>query len=227
MLRRGLLLVLLLLLVASAAAEERRVLLDTIAATVHNDIITMEEIRVQTEILGRTGLWFTQLDSPNPVTAKMVFDEILARRLLFHAAMKMGFSEVAEADIEGETEAFRSTFANLDEYRDWLREYEYRDDDFPADGIPGYKAFRPIRQEFYRRLAIEQYLSRKIGIQIKIALTDYFEDNKEKLQAAHPDVPPERLPELARRQLYLEKLQTHLQELRAQTTVLILRDEFR
>jgi hypothetical protein len=213
--------------VIAAWAEEAPVTVDSIVATVHNDIITLEDIRLEGDILRHNGLWFTQVEPPAEITPKLVFEEILARRLLYFQAVKMGFVDVPDSDLNEEAEAFRSSFSNLDEYRAWLRKFELRDEDVAISDLPAYASYPSIRQRFRQRLVIEQYLSKKIGIQIKIGLSDYFEEHRAALVAAHPGDTPEHLRELARRQFYLERLQAHLLELRAQTTVVILRAEFR
>ena len=211
----------------AAADEEHSEMIDSIVATVHNEIITLEDVRIETEILRRTKKWFSQPTVPISVTQKMVFDEILARAFLYHQARKMGFSEVSDADLNRMLQEFRSTFGSAEAYKRWLLKFEMRDETVSIPENISYKYYRLIEKRFFRRLIIEQYLAKKIGIQIKLALSQFLEDHRQELQSEYPHASEAQLRDVARERLYSEKLLVHIEELRAQSHFVILRDLFR
>ena len=209
-----------------SAAKDHSIMVDSIIATLNNEIITLEDLRVERVILQRTGVWFSQAEPPARPTDKEIFREILACRMLYLQARKMGFGEVPENKIESKLRTFRESFGSETAYKNWLLQYELRDDSVLIPENVSYKYYRPIARRIYRWLAIEQYLVKKIGIQVKLSLNSYFAEHEAELKQKHPDATPEELKTIAGREIYNSKLQDHIAEIRARAQLVILRDKF-
>jgi|GEM_PF-4857265 len=220
------LLTLLAVWAGAATAKDNSVMVDSIVATLENEIITLEDVRVERIMLQRTKVWFSQAEPPERPTDQQVFHEILACKLLYLQARKMGFGEVSEKKVAGELRAFRESFGGEKAYKQWLLQYELRDDEVPIPENVSYKYFRPIARNIQRRLAIEQYLEKKIGIQVKLSLNSYFAEHEEELAQKHPDADESELEKIAEREIYNQKLQDHIAEIRARAQLVILRDNF-
>ncbi|HPM77807.1 MAG TPA: hypothetical protein PK961_11985 [bacterium] len=209
-----------------SAAKDNSVMVDSIVATLENEIITLEDIRVERIMLERTKVWFSQAEPPARLTDQEVFQEILAAKLLYLQARKMGFGEVSGKKVAGEMKTFRESFGSEKAYKRWLLQYELRDDGVPIPENVSYKYFRPIARTMQRRLAIEQYLEKKIGIQVKLSLNSYFAEHEEELAQKYPDADEAELEKIAERDIYNQKLQDHIAEIRARAQLVILRDNF-
>jgi len=220
------LLALLAVWAGASAAKDNSIMVDSIVATLENEIITLEDIRVERTMLERTKVWFSQAEPPARPPDQEVFQEILAAKLLYLQARKMGFGEVSEKKVAGEMKMFRESFGSEKAYKRWLLQYELRDDGVPIPENVSYKYFRPIARTMQRRLAIEQYLEKKIGIQVKLSLNSYFAEHEEELAQKYPDADEAELEKIAERVIYNQKLQDHIAEIRARAQLVILRDNF-
>jgi len=216
-----------LALVQPVLAADESEMIDSIAATVENETITLEDVRLEKDLLKRTGVWFSRTKPETTPTDKMVFEEIMVRILLYHQARKMGFSDVPPARLAARMKSFRTSFGNEESYREWLLKMEYRDEAVPIPDNIDYQLYRSISKRFFRELAIEQYLEKKIGIQVKLALADYLEEEGESLRTEHPGASEEDLEQHAREAIYRKKLDQHINELKKRARIIILRELFR
>ncbi len=216
---------LLALTIAMPATAKKPVMVDSLAATVDNETITIEDIEVEKEILRRTKIWFSFAEPPAQVTDKHAFREVISRKLLYIQARKMGFADVPPEAVENAVAQFRKTFAGTQDYRSWLEKYEYRDPSMKQEA-KDLARYRLIAKRFYRRLVIGNYLRKKIDVQVKLGLNGYIEEHGADLRRETPGASEEELHEVARQTLYFERLSEHIAELQDRSNVVIIRDRY-
>ena len=102
-----------------------------------------------------------------------------------------------------------------------------RDESIEFPDLTDYRLYPSLSKRFYRELAIEQYLEKKISIQVDLGLDDYLEENQTKLAADYPQATEEQLKAIAKKLLFNEKLSAHIEELKSRANLVILRDLFR
>lgn len=229
--RRAIWILLLVLLLGAMPAQAKKkksagVLIDSLAATVDNETISIEDVQVDLDILSRTKIWFSQELPPAEPTEKDAFHEMIARALLYAQARKMGFTEVPDEELQQSLEQFRGTFPSPAAYLKWLDINNLRDDDLQQTARD-VKEFRSIHKCFYRCLIIQQYLRKKIDIQVKLGLNTYLSEHGDELLNANPQATEDEIKALAEKALYAQKLRDHLAELRERSTTVILRDRYR
>jgi len=216
----------LLMMAAGAQAAEKTELLDSIIATIDNDIITLEQVELEADILQRTKYWLTFATPPDKLDPKLVFNEIVARTLLYNQARKMGFADVPEDQVEKALNGLRLTFASPEDYHLWLEKNELRDPASPSKNISG-KYYTPIKKRFLQQVTIHQYLNKKIGIQVKLGVHTYLQEHEAELKNEYPAATPGELEKIAEQKIYNDKLLAHIQELRDGSHLIILRDRFK
>jgi hypothetical protein len=119
--------------------------------------------------------------------------------------------------------AFRETFPDDDAYGRFLLQYQLRDDAFPVANQES-RNFLPLRQHFYRELVINQFVEKKINVQVRLGLSTYLAENRARLLAERPGAGDEELERLAHRELFNRKLLDLVADLRGRANVVILRE---
>jgi hypothetical protein len=208
---------------AAAAEASKRVVTDVLLATVGNETISAEQLQIEAQIIARTGVWFAFEKPPAAITEQNVFEETMSRVLLYQTARKMGFGDVAATDVDDAVTAFRETFGDDNAYRAWLTKYQIADDAMPVGGAEQAEYY-PLKRHFLRQMVIDQYLDKKITMQVKLGLDEYLTQNRARLQREHPQADNDELGRVAHRELFVQQLRELVADLRKHAKVVILSD---
>ena len=163
-----------ILLPAASTAERRSV--DRILGIINGQLITHSDVLAHTEILRRTRQSILParevLSAENEQALhRRVFREIAMRRIIFPEAVNLNLADVNEEEFRAECTRFLNTFESPEQYNRFCSLLGLREE----------QVVFLIRQ----RMACQGYVSKKIGLQIRIGLKPYYQEHRDE----YPDLP--------------------------------------
>jgi len=195
---------------ASAAAE--RVLMDEIVAVIDGGIITVSDILAARELASATGRSILPADQllggdPKQVN-RNVLKEILIGNIAYTQAVKLNMAEADPAAIERDYQQLRARFSSEQEYNAFLS---------PLGLLDEHVLFRLRKHRI-----CERFLSKKIGLQVRIGLKAYYQENR----ARYPDVPFDQIKDRVAADLFVENLDDWIAESLTRVDLKILHPDY-
>jgi len=189
------------ILIPSAARAE---LVDHIAASVNNEVITASEL-AQTmalnERLGTPGRDGRTLESET-------LEGLITRRLLVQEARRLRFVEVSEQEKSAEVAKIRARFASDAAFADFLRALDMTEQELAV--------------MLGERLLVEKFVEKKISLFVRVTRAEaetYFQEHA-------ADYPGQRFPDVQKSIVALltdrkvgQQLDQYIAELRGKTTI--------
>ncbi len=146
----------LLLLSSSVQAE----MVDSIVASVNNDVITASDLAHAVALnmrLGGTGEDQKTLESDT-------LEGLITRRLLVQEARRLRFVEVSDEEVTAESDKLRKQFGSDKAFADFLAEQDMTEQE--------------LRGMLRERLLVERFVEKKVGIFVRVSRDEaqsYFE----------------------------------------------------
>lgn len=153
----GMNLALCILLLSSAVRAE---VVDSIVASVNNDVITASDLAHAVALnmrLGGTGEDQKTLESDT-------LEGLITRRLLVQEARRLRFVEVSDEEVNAESGKLRKQFGSDKAFADFLAEQDMTDQE--------------LRGMLRERLLVERFAEKKVGIFVRVSRDEaqsYFE----------------------------------------------------
>lgn len=205
------------------------IVVDKLIATVKTTTISSGDIQTEKKILANNGGSILSMIRQMPITDAGTFYELLVREMIYQQALKLGFDQVEQEQIQKAVDNFGAGFTSDDQYLEFLRKIEYRDPKFDKQMIANliWKYFKPISHRFKMILIAKQAIDKKIGLQIKLTLPTRFEENKTELETRYPGKSEEEIKAILGQELFATGLTEWIADIASRTDFRILDENYK
>lgn len=211
---------------AFSADDAKIITLDKIICTIDNYAITLEQLGVEKAILSMSEDSLLFRGKEKTLSDNEVLLELVARRLFFNTAVKMGFSNPPEGVVDKAVEDFQNKFPERKNYFSFLNRFQLKDSRIEGK-VKWVENATDIDYRFRILSVAKRFVDKKLELQVKIVAEAKYADQRDLLAAKYPDKNPDEIKALLSGDAYETQLREWLKSVAERAKITVHDEDYR